>query len=216
VSNRLIKLLVVDDHQIVRKGIISLLSKTNGIKVIAEAANGEDAIRSAREHQPDVILMDLNMPGMGGLEATHQLLRIMPDVRILALTICDSDVFPTRFLEEGASGYITKDCSKEEIVNAIRSVYAGQRYISPEIAQKLALKRYAKKEALPFDSLSERELQVMLMITKGERVQNIAEVLHLSPKTVNTYRYRIFDKLGVGTDVELTHLALRYGLIDNN
>jgi two-component system invasion response regulator UvrY len=215
-SNKSIKLLVVDDHKLVRTGIIGILNKTEDMRVVAEAANGEEAINLAKEYSPDIILMDLQMPGMGGIEATRKLLRFMPDAKILALTICDSDIFPSRLLEEGAAGYITKDCSQKELIDAIRKVHIGQRYISPEIAQKLVLKRCTRAETSPFDSLSEREFQVMIMITKGQKVPQIATVLHLSTKTVNTYRYRIFEKLGVKNDVELTHLALRHGIIDSN
>jgi two-component system, NarL family, invasion response regulator UvrY len=210
-----INLLVVDDHRLVRKGIVSLLKSAGGFNVVAEAGDGEEAIQLCKKHSPDVVLMDLQMPGIGGLEATKKLLRLFPTVKVLALTVCDSDLFPARFLEEGASGYITKDCNFDEIAQAIKTVQAGQRYISPKIAQKLALRRYTKSDASPFDCLSERELQVMMMITKGQKAQEIAQILHLSPKTVNTYRYRIFDKLGINSDVDLTHLALRYGVISS-
>jgi two-component system invasion response regulator UvrY len=210
-----IKLLVVDDHELVRISITRLLNSINDMQVVAEAADGEAAINLAREHHPDVILMDLQMPGMGGLEATRKLLRIIPDVKIVALTVCGSDDYPARFLEEGGRGYITKGCKQKELEEAIRKVQAGQRYISPEIAQKLVLKR-TSTEGSPFDALSEREFQVMIMITKGQKVPQIASILHLSTKTVNTYRYRIFEKLGIKNDVELTHLALRHGVIDSN
>lgn len=215
VSNKMIKLLVVDDHELVRESVSSQLDSVKDMEVVGKAANGEEAINLARKHNPDVILMDLQMPGMGGLEATRKLLRIMPDVKILVLTICDNDVFPARLLEEKASGYITKNCKPTDLIDAIKKVYAGQRYISPEIAQKLVLKR-SSQESSPFDILSEREFQVMIMITKGQKVPQIASVLHLSTKTVNTYRYRIFEKLGINNDVELTLLALRHGIIDNN
>ncbi|MGD9153011.1 MAG: UvrY/SirA/GacA family response regulator transcription factor [Gammaproteobacteria bacterium] len=211
----MIKLLVVDDHELVRESIASQLDSLKDMEVVGKAANGEDAINLARKHNPDVILMDLQMPGMGGLEATRKLLRIMPDVKILILTVCDNDVFPSRLLEEKAAGYITKNCKPKDLIDAIKKVHAGQRYISPEIAQKLVLKR-SSKEGSPFDILSEREFQVMIMITKGQKVPQIASVLHLSTKTVNTYRYRIFEKLGINNDVELTLLALRHGVIDNN
>lgn len=214
----MIKVLVVDDHKLIRKGIIRLLNDVSGIDVIDEAEDGEEAVRllSRSDCNPDVILMDLQMPGIGGIEATRKLLRLKPDVKVLALTVYDSDVFPTRLLEEGAAGYITKDTSSDEMVRAIRAVFAGQRYICPELAQKLALNRFSGKDASPFDSLSERELQVMMMITRGQKAQEIAEILHLSPKTVNTYRYRLFDKLGVKSDVDLTHLALRHGVIGSD
>jgi two-component system, NarL family, invasion response regulator UvrY len=215
-SAKLIKLLVVDDHQLVRKGIVSLLKDVKEIKIIGEASSGEDAIELAREKQPHVVLMDLQMPGIGGLEATRKLLHLEPQIKVVIVTVCDSEIFPTRLLEEGAAGYITKGSDKAEMLKAIKAVMGGERYIGPDIAQKLALNRVTgSKSAMPFDSLSERELQVMLMITAGEKPQLIAEKLNLSPKTVNTYRYRIFEKLNVKSDVELTHLAIRYGIIDN-
>lgn len=215
VHQKTIKILIVDDHQLIRKGIASILDEINGLHVIAEASNGEEAIRLAKQHEPDVVLMDIQMPGMGGMEASRKILRTHPDIKILALTVCESDIFPARLLEEGAAGYITKDSTTDEMIRAIKTVAMGQRYISPSIAQKLALKRFASGGVSPFEDLSERELQVMLMITRGRKVQEIAEILHLSPKTVNTYRYRLFEKLGVKSDVELTHLALQHGVIEN-
>ncbi|HLF66982.1 MAG TPA: LuxR C-terminal-related transcriptional regulator, partial [Gammaproteobacteria bacterium] len=131
-------------------------------------------------------------------------------------TVYGEEPFPSRLLQAGAAGYITKGSSLDEMVQAIRTVFAGQRYLSPEVAQQLALKHFADKEALPFDSLSERELQVMLMITSGVKVQDISDKLCLSPKTVNSYRYRLFEKLGVSSDVELTHLAIRHGMLDTD
>lgn len=211
----MIKVLLVDDHELVRTGIKSLLANASGISVVAEASSGEDAIKIAREKQPNVVLMDLKMPGISGLEATRKILHHDPDAKILVLTVCNDDVFPIRLLRAGASGYLTKDCDADEMIRAIRAVQAGQRYISPQIAQRLALKRFSSDEESPFDALSERELQVMLMITSGKKVQDIAEKLHLSPKTVNTYRYRLFEKLGIKNDVELTHLAMRFGMVDN-
>lgn len=212
----MIKVLIVDDHKLVRKGIANILSETSGIHVVAEAGNGEEAIKLVRDLSPDVVLMDLQMPGMGGLEATRKLLRVFPTIKVLIITVYGSDVFPTKLLEEGVAGYITKDCSPDEMIRAIRAVHTGQRYLSSEIAQRLALKRYTDRTegSSPFETLSERELQVMIMITSGKKPQEIARVLHLSPKTINTYRYRVLEKMGVKTDVELTHLALRHGIID--
>lgn len=214
-QQKTIKILIVDDHQLIRKGIATILDEIKGFHVIAEAADGEEAIRLAKQHNPDVILMDIQMPGIGGMEATKKILRTNPEVKILALTVCESDIFPSRLLEEGAAGYITKDSTTDEMVRAIRSVSQGERYISPGIAQKLAIRRFTTGKASPFETLSERELQVMLMITRGRKVQEIADILHLSNKTINTYRYRIFDKLGVISDVELTHLALQHGIIES-
>lgn len=211
----MINILLVDDHKIVRSGIHYIIDATPGLRVVAEAANGEDAVKFAKEHQPDVILMDLQMPGIGGLEATRKIVRQNPKIKILVLTVCDDDVFSVRLLKSGALGYLTKGCEAEELLKAIKEVANGQRYLSPELAQQLALKRFdGDEEASPFEELSGRELQVMLMITKGQKVLEIAEKLHLSTKTINTYRYRLFTKLGVKNDVELTHLAMRYDLVE--
>lgn len=208
----MIKVLLVDDHQIVREGIKRLLAESGDIQVVAEAASGEDALTEAKKQHVDVVLMDVQMPGIGGIEATRKLIHYHPKIKILVLTVCDDDIFPTRLMRSGASGYITKGSPAHEVAEAIRQVYRGERYLSSAVAQQLALKRFDDKDS-PFDQLSERELQVLLMITQGQKVQAIAEQLHLSPKTVNTYRYRIFAKLGIKSDVELTHMALRYGII---
>lgn len=210
----MINLLLVDDHDLVRVGFNRLLSDVKGIKVLGEANSGEEAVKLAKSLKPDVILMDVKMPGIGGLEATRKILRTMPDVKIIAVTVYGDEPFPSRFMQAGASGYITKGSSLEEMVKAIRTVFNGQRYLSPEVAQQLALKHFNHEEASPFDILSERELQVMLMITSGQKVQEISDSLCLSPKTVNSYRYRLFEKLGVNSDVELTHLAIRHGMLD--
>ena len=211
----MINVMLVDDHDLVRTGIKLMLDDVAGIKVIAEASSGEEAVKLGRELKPNVVLMDVKMPGIGGFEATRKLIRIDPDVKVLVVSTCDNDVYPSRLLQVGAAGYLTKGASMDEMVKAIRAVHAGQRYISPEIASRLAFKHVSDKDESPFEALSERELQVMLMITKGMKVQDIADKLHLSPKTVNSYRYRIFEKLHVKNDVELTLLAIRHGLIES-
>lgn len=210
----MIKVLLVDDHELVRIGIRRLLQDVTGIKVVGEVGSGEDAIRLSKDLNPDVVLMDVQMPGIGGLEATRKMLRFNSDIKILALTVCDDEPYPSRLLQAGAAGYITKGCDPDEMIRAIRVVNSGQRYISSEIAQQLALKRFTKPEETPLDILSERELQIMLMITSGQKVQDISEKLNLSPKTVNSYRYRIFEKLSIQNDVELTLLAIRLGLVE--
>ncbi len=212
----MIKVLVVDDHDLVRSGIKRMLDDIQGIKVTGEARTGEDAVTSARKNRPDVVLMDVKMPGIGGLEATRKLLLLDPDIKVLIVTVCDDDLFPAKLLQAGAAGYLTKDATMDEMVRAIRAVNSGQRYISPAVAQQLAFKHITDKEESPFSSLSERELQVMIMITRGNKPQEISEKLNLSPKTVNSYRYRIFEKLGVKNDVELTLLAIRHGLVDSS
>lgn len=154
------------------------------------------------------------MPGIGGLEATRKLLRSHPDIKVVAVTVCEEDPFPTRLLQAGAAGYLTKGAGLPEMVQAIRLVFAGQRYISPQIAQQLAIKSFQPSNDSPFDALSEREIQIALMIVGCQKVQIISDKLCLSPKTVNTYRYRIFEKLSISSDVELTLLAVRHGMVD--
>lgn len=210
-----INVLLVDDHDLVRTAIRNLLANVAGIRVVGEARTGEEAIKLCRKQNPQVVLMDVKMPGIGGFEATRKLLRHNPDLKVLVLTSCNNDIYPARLLQIGASGYITKGSTMEEMVQAILAVKSGQRYISPDIASRLAFKHVSSNDESPFDALSERELQVMLMITKGSKVQDIAEKLCLSPKTVNSYRYRIFEKLNVANDVELTLLALRHGLVES-
>jgi len=209
-----INVLVVDDHDLVRSGIVRLLSDIAGITVVGEANTGEEAVKIAREKRPNVVLMDIRMPGIGGLEATRKIVHQNPEIKVIALTIYENEPFPTKLLQAGASGYLTKGALIDEMVLAIRTVYAGNRYLGPEIAQQMALKSVAENEQSPFEQLSERELQVMIMITAGQSVQTIAEKLCVTPKTINSYRYRIFEKLNVQSDVELTLLAMRHGILE--
>jgi two-component system, NarL family, invasion response regulator UvrY len=211
----LIKVLIVDDHELIRSGISRLLADEDKINVVGEANSGEDAVSMARELRPDVVLMDANMPGIGGLEATRRLIRYDPDIKVIAVTVHGDEPYPTRFMQAGAAGYVTKDAGIAEMVVAIRQVASGKRYLAPEIAQQMALKAVNPEEGSPFDDLSDREMQVMLMITRGQKVQEISEQLFLSPKTVNSYRYRLFEKLKIENDVELTHMAIRHGVIES-
>lgn len=211
----MIRVLVVDDHDLVRTGIVRMLADISGLQVVGEADSGESALLKARELKPDVVLMDVKMPGIGGLEATRKLMRSFPDMKVLAVTVCEEEPFPTRLLQAGAAGYLTKGSALDEMVRAIRLVYAGQRYLSPQVAQQLALKSFQPhSHESPFELLSEREIQIALMIANCHKVQNISDKLCLSPKTVNTYRYRIFEKLSITSDVELALLAVRHGMVD--
>lgn len=210
----MIKIIVVDDHKLVRTGTRRLLEDKPGIEVVADAASGEEAVDLVRQLKPDVVLMDVQMPGIGGLEATRRCLRAHPDLKVLVVTMYDDEPYPSKLLKVGAAGYLTKGADIDEMMLAIKKVVSGQRYISAEIAQQLALRPYADHEGSPFDQLSAREMQITLMVIMGQRVQDIAENLSLSPKTVNSYRYRVFEKLDLQNDVGLTKLAIKHSLID--
>lgn len=193
-----------------------MLSDVSGIQVVGEANSGEEALSFARESEVDVVLMDVKMPGMGGLEATRKLLSRCPELRVVAVSALDDDLFPGRLMQAGARGYVTKGADLEEMVKAIHSVHAGDVFISSSMATKMAMRNVDGRpnDASPFDDLSKRELQIADMIVNGTKVAEIAETLSVSPKTVNSYRYRIFDKLGIKSDVELTLLAVKYRILD--
>lgn len=207
----MIKVLVVDDHDLIRAGIARMLLDDGSIEVVGEASSGEDALTKAREYTPDVVLMDLKMPGIGGLEATRRLKRQNEQIKVVVVTACIDDPYPSHVLDSGASAYVSKNSHISEMIKAVKQVHSGERYISPDIAQAMAL---GSTSSSPFDSLSERELQIAMMIMDCQKVQSISDKLCLSPKTVNSYRYRIFEKLDITSDVELTLLAVRNGLLD--
>ena len=211
--------MVVDDHELVRSGITRMLGDNADVEVVGQAASGEEAIDAVRQQSPDIVLMDIRMPGIGGLEATRRILRLDDSIRVIVVTACADDPYPTRVMQAGATAYITKGADIQEMARAIRMAHAGQRYISPEIAQKMALKKLGGNlgdgEAdSVFDRLSERELQIAIMVVDCQKVQDISDKLCLSPKTVNSYRYRIFEKLEISSDVELALMAVRLGLLD--
>ncbi len=215
----MIRILVVDDHELVRSGITRMLADNPDIDVIGQASSGEDAIEFVRKERPDIVLMDIRMPGIGGLEATRRILRLDDSIRVIVVTACADDPYPARVMQSGASAYITKGADIQEMVRAIRKAHSGQRYISPEIAQKMALKQLGGDrddggELSRFERLSEREMQIAMMVVDCQKVQDISDKLCLSPKTVNSYRYRIFEKLEISSDVELALMAVRLGLLD--
>lgn len=211
----MIKVLLVDDHELVRTGIRRILDSAPDMEVVGEAGSGDDALKVVRDIAPNVVLMDINMPGLGGIEATRRLVRIVPDAKVIALTVHDEDPFPARLHEAGAAGYLTKGCPADEMLEAIRSVHRGKRYVASSVARKHMLAEWDGTDSTPFGELSSREMQVAIMILKGQKSQEISESLCLSPKTVSTYRQRIYEKLNVNTDVELTRLAYRYGIISD-
>ncbi|MFB1114905.1 UvrY/SirA/GacA family response regulator transcription factor [Dickeya dadantii] len=208
----MISVFLVDDHELVRAGIRRILDDIKGLKVVGEAQCGEDAVRWCRNNSANVVLMDMNMPGIGGLEATRKIVRFSPEIKVIMLTIHTENPLPAKVMQAGAAGYLSKGATPEEVICAIRSVHAGKRYIASDIAQQMALSQLEPQAETPLECLSERELQIMMMITKGQKVTEISDQLNLSPKTVNSYRYRMFSKLNINGDVELTHLAIRHGL----
>jgi DNA-binding NarL/FixJ family response regulator len=212
----LTKILVVDDHDLVRMGIVRMLADIDGYEVVGDVKSGEDAVQKARLLSPDVVLMDVKMPGMGGLEATKKLLAAKSTLKIIAVTSCDDDVYPARLMQAGAVGYVTKGAEFVEIINAITKVIRGELYMSNSIAQQMALKNFSAGGTLasPFEMLSPRELQTTMLIANGKKVNDIANIFCVSPKTVNSYRYRIFEKLNINSDVELTLLAVKHNLLD--
>lgn len=211
----LIKVLIVDDHALVRMGVRRLLEDLPDMQVVAEADSGESALSLVKLHQPDVVLLDMKMPGIDGWEVTRRLKKSNPHVKVIAVTAMSSEPLPGRVLQLGAMGYLTKETSVDEMAMAIRKVYRGERYLSAEVAQKMAIGSLQASQESPFDALSEREMQVMMMITSGMNVQEIAERLFLSSKTINGYRYRMFEKLLIKNDVELTYLAMKHGVIEH-
>ncbi len=211
----MIKVLLVDDHELVRTGIRKLLDDAQDIEIVAEAASGEEAVRLAAERKPDVVLMDVKMPGMGGIEATRRMIRLVPGIGIIALTAMETEPFPSQLHDAGARGYLTKSCPAVEVLEAIRTVNRGALYVESGIAREKMLAGWRKDEPNPFSELSSREMQVLLMILEGQKNKAISDFLNVSPKTVSTYRQRVFDKLNVKTDVALTRLAYRWGILSD-
>lgn len=209
----MITTLIIDDQALVRSGIRNLLLDIQGIKVLDEATGGEEGIKMASKLQPHVVLLDFKMPDIDGLDVIKRLLKNDPELKVMMVSAYECDAIPIKLIEAGALGYITKGASKDEMIQAIRTVSRGQLYVSPTIANQLA-SRHFRGSKTPFDDLSGRELQITMMVAQGNRVNDISKKLHMSPKTVNSYRYRIFDKLRIDSDVKLIHLAYQYGLVN--
>lgn len=208
----MIRLMIVDDHELLRLGLRQIFSEYHDVEVVAEAGDGETAIRLCREVHPDVVILDVSLPGLSGFELTRRLKTNKPLLTILALSVHDSSPFPERMMEAGASGYLTKGCSVSELLQAVRTVARGGRHIGSAIAQKIILNSMDGQSSTPFDNLSAREMEVLVLLAEGNRLTEIADAMHLSPKTVATYKYRIFEKLETRNDVEVTRLAMRYGI----
>lgn len=205
-------MMLVDDHAVVRMGFRMLLEGADDIKVLGEAESGEEAVRRFAELKPDVIVMDIAMPGIGGLEAIDRILAKNPDMRILVLSAHEDAMHARRVLKAGAVGYLTKRSAAEELIRAIRVVHQGKTYLEPGIAQQMAVEQVSG-ERNPVDTLSEKEFKVFLSLAQGQSVQDIADVMSLSPRTVGTHLYNIKQKLGASNSAELAIMAIRAGLI---
>ena len=210
----MIKILIADDHALMRAGLKRILKDEPDLKVIAEASNGFEVIDTVKKNEADFIMLDLTMPGKNGLEVIKELRQINKNIHILILSMHPEDRFAVRALKSGASGYMTKESAPDELVNAIRKIVSGRKYITPGLAEKLAMEFDEDFGKLPHESLSDREYEVFIMIATGKKITEIADTLTLSSATVNTYRARIFDKMKIKSNVELTHYALSNNLID--
>jgi DNA-binding NarL/FixJ family response regulator len=211
----MIRVVLIDDHELVRTGFRMILAAQPGMEIVGEAADGELGLALIRAEKPDVALVDVHMPRLSGIELTDRVRKHKLATRVVILTVASEAPFPRRLIEAGATGYLTKGCAADELVRAVRQVADGRRYLSPDIAELLALGTLDGRPDSPFESLSARELDVAMMLARGQDMQLIAKKLKLSAKTVATYKYRLFDKLGVDNPVALAHLAHTHGLIDD-
>lgn len=208
-----IRVMLVDDHAVVRVGFRMLLEAGGDIAVVAEVGDGEAAYQGYAEVRPDVLIMDLSMPGIGGIETVRRLLQRDREVRVLVLSAHEDTAHARRVLKAGALGYVSKRTAPETLIEAVRAIAAGRAYLAADMAQKLAMEDFGGTHRA-VEALSEREFAVFLQLAQGRSVQQIADVLSLSPNTVGTHLYKIKQKLGVGNQAELTLIALRNGLIE--
>ncbi len=212
-SESSIKVMLVDDHAVVRMGFRLLLEGSEDIEVIGDAQSGEEAVRQFQELAPDVVIMDISMPGIGGLEAIDRVLAKRAQQKVLVLSAHEDVMHAKRVLKAGASGYVTKRSAAEVLIEAVRSVHKGNIYLEPDIAQELAVEQVSGSKN-PIDALTEKEFKVFLALAKGQTVQEIADIMSLSPRTVGTHHYNIKQKLNASNSAELAIIAMRTGLID--
>jgi DNA-binding NarL/FixJ family response regulator len=210
----MIKILIADDHPIVRAGLKQMLAESADIEVAAEAGDGHELLKLIRKGGVDVVLLDISMPGLTGLDALKQIKAESPELPILVLSVHAEDQYGVRVLKAGAAGYLMKSTAPDQLIGAIRKVHRGGRYVSPALAEKLAFGLQTGSGGLPHESLSDREYQVLCMIASGKTVKEIGVELALSEKTISTYRARILEKMDMKSNSELTHYAIKLGLVD--
>jgi len=209
----MIRIAIVDDHAIVRAGLRQFFADQPDFSVVAEAANGREALDIVRRGEVDVMLMDISMPGQSGVDALAAIRARAPELPVLILSGFAEEHYATTLLRQGASGYLNKDCDPEELVKAIRTVHRGRKYITAGVAERLAEGLTGGGDVPLHEQLSERELQVFLRLARGETVGHMAESMSLSVKTVSTYRTRVMEKMQLGSNSDLTYYALKNGLI---
>lgn len=212
-SDKKITVLLVDDHELVRAGFRRLLEDDDNLVVIAEAGSGEQAVQDYTKYHPDVVVMDISMPGIGGIGAIERIIARSPEARILVLSVHEDSVFTSRALQAGAKGFIPKRSAPEEMIKAVEQVAQGKIFIAPEIAQLIALQKVTGSESI-IDALSQREFEVFSLLAEGKNVNDIADILNLSPKTVGTHYTNIKQKLNVSNSAELARLAIRSGILE--
>ena len=210
----MINVLLVDDHELVRTGIKALLNAAEDITVVGIAKSGEEAVDAMATLPVDVVLMDINISGISGIEACRRILQDNTGVKIIVVSVSNDSPIPPQLFKLGVLGFISKDSPVEEMISAIRKVMEGDRYLSADVANKLASKGLPSYYESPFSKLSRRESEVVTLILQGKSIKEMSSMLILSDKTVNTYRYRLYDKLNIKNDVELTRLAIKFGHLD--
>ena len=210
----MIRLLVADDHAIVRRGLHQIVAEAPGLEVAGEAATAEEVLARVEERAWDVVVLDLSLPGGNGLDLLAEVKRRRPDLPVLILTVHSEEQYAVRALRAGAAGYLTKESAPEQLVEAVRKVVRGGRYVSPAMAERLAFNLGRDPDRPPHETLSDREYQVLRRVAAGKTVSEIAAELSLSVKTVSTYRTRILEKMGMKSNAELTHYAIKNGLVD--
>lgn len=208
-----IRVFIVDDHALVRTGMRMILSAETDIEVLGEAESGEEALPQIRKLKPDVVLCDLHLPGVSGLEITERIVRGDYGTRVIIVSVLEDGPLPKRLIAAGASGYVGKGGDAAELLRAVRDVARGKRYLASAIAQNLALSGIGGGDS-PFDALSPREMEIALLLTQGLRQEDIAKRLSLSAKTVNTHKTRLFEKLSINDNIALARVASQYGLTD--